>query len=382
MAATRTTAPAKSSTPSPTRPQASTAKTPNSTQSTTKRKRNADEEDDAHTTPAKSARRRKTNEQVILPDSADVIDLTASSPPTTPTKKTKSPKKRSPGELSLERRARVFRKHAPKSILDRLARARTQKYDMEASLTSLVLFRWSANAGDSARMYVVGHSVAWDEDVPEVEFSVVGSTGNIYTTVIGKVPSCNCPDALKGNQCKHILYVLVNALKAPEYLQYQLAFLSSELRDIYHASPLGRQQLNPAVDDGKRKSVEGDCPICFMEFEPDTEDIVWCRAACGNNIHKKCFQQWAATQNAQGVRCVYCRSVWEADSTNLDLDQLSRTGHVNHEGYLNVARQLGMSGERGTRPSLYLLLFALCRSGYRGGSSYYYGWGRNRRSYW
>lgn len=42
-----------------------------------------------------------------------------------------------------------------------------------------------------------------------------------------------------------------------------------------------------------------------MEFEPDKEDIVWCKAACGNNIHKVCFDKWAATQRAQGVRCVY-----------------------------------------------------------------------------
>lgn len=41
-----------------------------------------------------------------------------------------------------------------------------------------------------------------------------------------------------------------------------------------------------------------------MEFEPEKEEIVWCRAACGNNIHKTCFQQWAFTQRAQGVRCV------------------------------------------------------------------------------
>jgi hypothetical protein len=41
-----------------------------------------------------------------------------------------------------------------------------------------------------------------------------------------------------------------------------------------------------------------------MEFEPK-EEIVWCKAACGNNIHKKCFDQWAATSAESGVRCVY-----------------------------------------------------------------------------
>lgn len=80
-----------------------------------------------------------------------------------------------------------------------------------------------------------------------------------------------------------------------------------EIREIYDNSPL-RNVKDKAEDhetDGNRKPVEGECPICFMEFNPNEEEIVWCRAACGNNIHKTCFQQWAATQNSQGVRCVY-----------------------------------------------------------------------------
>lgn len=104
---------------------------------------------------------------------------------------------------------------------------------------------------------MVGHTVGGTSNMPEISFDMVGTTGNLYKTVIGKVPSCDCPDAMKGNQCKHIFYgmfsassgtamaypssaiviysyflvlmayaVLVNALKAPEHLQYQLAFLS------------------------------------------------------------------------------------------------------------------------------------------------------------
>lgn len=82
-------------------------------------------------------------------------------------------------------------------------------------------------------------------------------------------------------------------------------FCPQELEDIYQGSSLSREQPKAEGNDGKRKAIEGDCPICFMEFEPANEEIVWCRAACGNNIHKICFDQWAATQRAQGVRCVY-----------------------------------------------------------------------------
>ncbi|RAH61855.1 RING finger domain protein [Aspergillus piperis CBS 112811] len=326
-------------------------------------------------TPA-SSRKRKATEQKVTPsasskksrrstttgssnDTVEVIDLTGDTP--SPARR----RARAPAsydELTPERRARRFRTHPPSTYLDRAARALSQ------------------------RMFVVGHSVTEVDDAPEISFDIVGTTGNIYKTTIGKVPSCSCPDALKGNQCKHICYgtssplrrqlprtlvsllghsamselliilaceVLVKALRAPQHLQYQLAFLSSELREMYNGSPISREQASAEENkDGNRKPVEGDCPICFMEFEPDKEEIVWCRAACGNNIHKTCFQKWAATQQAQGVRCVYCRSPWQADTGNMKLDELVKGASVDSDGYVNVADQLGLSGIRGMRPNL------------------------------
>lgn len=106
-------------------------------------------------------------------------------------------------------------------------------------------------------MFVLGHSVRWIDGHPIIDFDIVGTTGNIYKVTVGKVPFCSCPDSQKGNQCKHVCYgtflssntiimpslffgifisilidimayqVLVNALKAPAHLQYQLAFLST-----------------------------------------------------------------------------------------------------------------------------------------------------------
>ncbi|KAL4767671.1 hypothetical protein BDW60DRAFT_226414 [Aspergillus nidulans var. acristatus] len=252
-----------------------------------------------------------------------------------------------------ERRLRRFRHSPPVSYQQRLERAVTQ------------------------RMFVIGQTVSGTDEVPELNFDIVGSTGNIYKTTVGKVPTCNCPDARKGNQCKHICYVLVKVLKAPSHLQYQLAFLSSELREIYENSPL-RNVKDKAKDhdtDGKRKPVEGDCPICFMEFEPDKEDIVWCRAACGNNIHKACFQKWAASSNNQGVRCVYCRSPWQNQDidgkVDVTLEQLVAQGRVGEDGYINVASQMGLSGERDS--STYYQRWVHRRS-------YYSGW-RDREDY-
>ncbi|GKZ49275.1 hypothetical protein AbraIFM66951_001679 [Aspergillus brasiliensis] len=252
-------------------------------------------------TPA-SSRKRKANEQSVTPSTSskksrrsapsgptqgpvEVIDLTGHTPG--PAKR----KARAPAshdEPTPERRARRFRSHPPSSYLDRAARALSQ------------------------RMFVVGHAVTEVDDAPEISFDIIGSTGNIYTTKIGK-----------------------------------------ELREMYGSSPISREQANAEENkDGNRKPVEGDCPICFMEFEPDKEEIVWCQAACGNNIHKACFQKWAATQQAQGVRCVYCRSAWQADTANMKLDELVKGASIDSDGYVNVADQVGLSGIRGMRPTL------------------------------
>jgi len=79
-----------------------------------------------------------------------------------------------------------------------------------------------------------------------------------------------------------------------------------ELQEIFDTAPA--PATSASVPDGaasNRKEIFGDCPICFTEFEPETEEIVWCKAACGNNIHQTCFEQWAKSQSGKEVRCVY-----------------------------------------------------------------------------
>lgn len=241
----------------------------------------------------------------------------------------KKTKKDSPRTVTKgEKRLRVFRKKAPLTYLTKLERATSQ------------------------RMFVMERTPGGTDEVPEELIEMAGSTGNLYHINIGLVPSCTCPDNQKGNQCKHIVYVLHNVLKAPEHLQYQLAFLSSELREIFsHApQPLSSQQGSPqdpssSSQSNKRKEISGDCPICFTEFEPGREEIVWCKAACGNNIHKTCFDQWAKSQNSRtGARCVFCRTPWQWEEVSMQ--QIKGRSQLNAEGYMNVASQLGLSGER------------------------------------
>jgi hypothetical protein len=47
-----------------------------------------------------------------------------------------------------------------------------------------------------------------------------------------------------------------------------------------------------------RKPITDPCPICFEPFCcPD--DAVWCRAQCGQNVHRTCFERWRGTERTQ-----------------------------------------------------------------------------------
>lgn len=212
-------------------------------------------------------------------------------------------------------------------------------------------------AASSQRMYVIDRERFAEEnchahhtDCPTETIQLAGSTGNVYTVTISHMPTCTCPVGLfqrRGEQscCKHVLYVLHNVLKAPNDLLHQNAFLSSELREIFAGSPalsseIAEEENTPT--DGNRKELGGDCPICFTEFEQD-EDITYCRAACGNNIHKACFDQWERTKPGK-ITCPFCRAPWQAEDAvknqkvevaNITMPQERQAG-----GYQNVRHLL------------------------------------------
>lgn len=139
--------------------------------------------------------------------------------------------------------------------------------------------------------------------------------------------------------------------------------------------------------DGKRKPLEGACPICFMDFEAK-DKTVWCQTGCGNNVHEVCFKQWASTSlKSQGsIRCVYwwvslsifmvflcqlhrltrfhhSRANWPAPGSNPNVENLRKNGTIGREGYVNVAEQFGLSPKRGTDFSLYFSLHHLAGKG-------------------
>jgi hypothetical protein len=92
---------------------------------------------------------------------AQVIDLTGS--PGTPSKKTPSKRQKATPAESPEKRAKRYRDHAPHSIMTKYERVMTQ------------------------RMYMMERSGRKDGALEE-EFSVLGSTGNVYTVTVNQIP--------------------------------------------------------------------------------------------------------------------------------------------------------------------------------------------------
>lgn len=214
-------------------------------------------------------------------------------------------------------------------------------------------------------------------------FSVMGSTGNVYDTCIDNEVTCNCPDfARRQSVCKHILFVMLKVLRAPDELVYQAALLNSELCDIFKRAPkrttaiasnavlsayaaITGQPVDVGTDAGsgagadtgpvtaKQKDPAGqDCAICFDEMT-SADELVWCKSSCGNNVHKACMTAWSTAQRKQGkaVTCVYCREDWavgdlpekKAASGSAGVS-VSRAGGYS---YLNMADVAGVSRQRG-----------------------------------
>ncbi|KAF2468006.1 uncharacterized protein BDR25DRAFT_266475, partial [Lindgomyces ingoldianus] len=228
------------------------------------------------------------------------------------------------GELKFEfteKRQRRYRARPPQSYLEIKARALTQ------------------------RLTIQHRERCGTDDVPEEKVLIAGTTGNIYSVHIGLIPTCDCPHARKGHQCKHIIYVMLRVLKAPENISFQLALTSSELRDIFaNAAPIPKADTEADHCGGNRKPVEGDCPICYSEFELDKDAIVYCKVACGNNVHRDCMENWTRAKQGKAT-CPYCRAIWSEGGfvgKEADLQSAER----NAEGYVNVASQLGLSGQR------------------------------------
>jgi len=259
-------------------------------------------------------------------------------------------KKKDPDAPVPEKRGAKFKRACPKAILERVDRVVSQRFFMI----------------DRKRN---------GEELRE-EFSVLGSTGNVYTVVIDRRPSCSCPDFGKGNHCKHILFIFMKVLQVPYEAThwYQKALLSTELAEIFAQAPLAPNSVahphireayaratgkvstsaGDASDKRRMPGEEDDCPICYENMhKDDVKKLTFC-ASCGNGLHLECFQQWA--RGKAKPTCVFCRSEWVVPGA-----AGAKAGRSS-EGYLNLASVAGLSPQRDT-------------------SSYYHGPRRGQRHY-
>jgi len=280
-----------------------------------------------------------------------------------PVKPTKGQAKKKAANPTEEKRAKRFREKAPQSFAELFDRATTQRmFVLDRIQTASSAAPPSASTA-APLTYAAAPTpptpAARPASAPSARVHLAGTTGNIYTVHITHVPTCSCPAYTKAKSpCKHVIYVLHHVLKAPANLVYQLAFLTSELVQIFaHAPPppgAGGVDANTA---GNRKPLEDDCPICCCEFEPGepASATVFCRAACGNNMHTTCFSQWAASKRATGsvVTCPFCRTPWQAGEQDISAaakdaigSVVAGTAQVNADGYVNIAGALGISGKR------------------------------------
>ncbi|PPQ91350.1 hypothetical protein CVT25_004117 [Psilocybe cyanescens] len=277
--------------------------------------------------------------------------IASSSTPSTPVKKTRRKKGDDGGPI--EKRAAKFKPKCPQNILDRVQRVMDQRICMINR----------RRRGDDLRE----------------EFSVLGSTGNVYTVTIDHIPICDCPDASKGNHCKHILFIFLKVLQVSRQsgFWYQKALLTSELEQIFAEAPLApNAEAHPHVREAyaratgripatanacsnpaqaKNRRVPGpddDCPICYDGMHGVAEaSLTYCEQ-CGNAVHKECFQQWQGTSARTGkeLTCVWCRAEWVvAPGVQAGVGVgvgVSRTAYG--RGYINLANISGQSPVRDT----------------------------------
>ncbi|KAJ7352167.1 hypothetical protein DFH08DRAFT_858095 [Mycena albidolilacea] len=250
-----------------------------------------------------------------------------------------------------EKRGAMFKTKCPQNILDRVERVMTQRFFMV----------------DRKRV----------EGELKEEFKVLGSTGNIYTVTIQQKPSCDCPDAQKGNHCKHILFIYLKVLQVTQSSGhwYQKALLTSELESIFANAPLAPNAIaNPRIREAYARATgksqapstpeasassapkkrmpgeEDDCPICYDGMHNVAEASLTFCEECGNAVHGECFAQWKQTSKNQSKKltCIYCRAEWPTPAAPGKSKAGAAGTRTTSGGYINISGVAGLSPQRNT----------------------------------
>eukprot|EP00850_Spirogloea_muscicola_P000770 SM000003S11015 [mRNA] locus=s3:290395:294938:- [translate_table: standard] len=223
------------------------------------------------------------------------------------------------------------------------------------------------------RLYLIDRQAAacGHDSVPtSCDFHVLGSTGNVYTVTISRMPRCTCPDNARGNVCKHLLFVMLRVLKVPQDNPciWQKALLADEVASLLLNNDSSAELAGLRASTGvleqfqalsgastsavsgaappstAPRELEGDCPICYEPLANDSgqpkEPVVSCKV-CGNNVHRDCFQHWKSSKTAAGVTCIFCRAPWQDEETQPGvggkLPVARNVFQARAAGYINLA---------------------------------------------
>ncbi|CAF1124930.1 unnamed protein product [Rotaria sordida] len=252
------------------------------------------------------AAKRKNSQNMTL----SVENESNSTNQSNPTSSSSSSKRQ---KIVTEKRLRRYRASMTIGIYDRIERALHQ------------------------RLYLLAVTKSSNEPTYR-EYKVLGQTANVYTIIITHIPSCTCPDYAKGHLCKHIIFVLHRVLKVDRNspLLYQQALLTNELNEIFAKADLQHNDSHILAEQSIREAYhaktgdpnvilnskkiqqkiitnDDECPICFESMINEKNNILFCSTSCGNNMHKKCFEQWRQAKLSMNelVTCPFCRIEWK-----------------------------------------------------------------------
>lgn len=171
------------------------------------------------------------------------------------------------------------------------------------------------------RLYLIS---ANQENSQEWNFSVEGTTGNIYNVNFNKEKlSCTCPDyRLRNNICKHIYFIIGRVLKdlslmdelgnSPDISIFSVAKdLSERLNNVLY-DRLNKQKVEP---NNLTIPEEECCPICYEDYEENesADSLSRCNV-CKKFIHTECLNVWLK----RGGNCPLCRSLWIREESSDD----------------------------------------------------------------
>mgnify|MGYP000914489915 CR=1 FL=1 len=165
---------------------------------------------------------------------------------------------------------------------------------------------------------------AQKENIVSKKFTVLGTTGSVYTVNINQKPTCTCFDfKRRKSRCKHIYFILTRVMKvpqenedivefSPEQVEQMFTNMQEIAKSVYINDDLKKMyNIMSAQNIAENKTVpmkdEEFCPIC-LDYVNCGEPIDYCKYACGNPVHVNCFKMW--TKGKKEITCVLCRSKW------------------------------------------------------------------------